>query len=58
MKEFANVNLSMDAAVPRKLAQPYQTEVIHLPKEITFSPQSGVREDERDSRRTQGQCPP
>ena len=36
MKEFANVNLSMDAAVPRKLAQPYQTEVIHLPKEITF----------------------
>ena len=23
MKEFANVNLSMDAAVPRKLAQPY-----------------------------------
>ena len=36
MKEFANVNLSMDAAVPRKLAQPYQTEVNHLPKEITF----------------------
>ena len=36
MKEFANVNLSMDAAVPRKLAQPYQTEVIHLSKEITF----------------------
>eukprot|EP00439_Symbiodinium_sp_Y106_P063432 s3839_g9.t2 len=36
VKEFANVNLSMDAAVPRKLAQPYQTEVIHLPKEITF----------------------
>ena len=36
MKEFANVNLSMDAAVPRRLAQPYQTEVIHLPKEITF----------------------
>ena len=36
MTEFANVNLSMDAAVPRKLAQPYQTEVIHLPKEITF----------------------
>ena len=36
MKEFANVNLSMDAAVPRKLAQPYQTEVIHFPKEITF----------------------
>ena len=35
MKEFANVNLSMDATVPRKLAQPYQTEVIHLPKEIT-----------------------
>ena len=36
MKEFANVNLSMDAAVPRKLAQPYQTEVIHLPTKITF----------------------
>ena len=36
MQEFANVNLSMDAAVPRKLAQPYQTEVILLPKEITF----------------------
>ena len=36
MKEFANVNLSMDAAVPRKLAQPYQTEVIHFLKEITF----------------------
>ena len=32
MKEFA----SMDAAVPRKLAQPYQAEVIHIPKEITF----------------------
>eukprot|EP00439_Symbiodinium_sp_Y106_P057977 s4236_g8.t1 len=28
MKEFANVNLFMDAAVPRKLAQPYQTEEI------------------------------
>ena len=36
MKEFANVNLSMDAAVPRKLAQPYQTEVIYFPKGITF----------------------
>ena len=36
MKEFANVNLSMNAAVPRKLAQPYQTEVVHFPKEITF----------------------
>ena len=36
MKEFANVNLSMDAAVPRKLAQPYQTEVVFFPKEITF----------------------
>ena len=35
-KEFANVNLSMDAAVPRKLAQPYQTEVVFFPKEITF----------------------
>ena len=35
-KEFASVNLSMDAAVPRKLAQPYQTEVIYFPKEITF----------------------
>ena len=36
MKEFANVNLSMDAAVPRRLAQPYQTEVVFFPKEITF----------------------
>ena len=35
MKEFANVNLSMDAAVPRKLAQPYQTEVVYVPEEIT-----------------------
>ena len=26
----------MDAAVPRKLAQPYQAEVIHFPKEITI----------------------
>ena len=36
MKEFANVNLSMGAAVPRKLAQPYQPEVVFFPKEITF----------------------
>ena len=26
----------MDAAVLRKLAQPYQAEVIHFPKEITI----------------------
>ena len=35
-KEFANANLSTDAAVPQKLAQPYQTEVIHFPSQITF----------------------
>ena len=49
MKEFANVNLSMDAAVPRKLAQPYQTEVIHLPTKITFPLKVRVRKDERNS---------
>ena len=36
MKEFTNANLSNDAAVPRRLAQPYQTEVVHLPEVITF----------------------
>ena len=36
MVEFANVNLSMHAAVPRKLAQPYLTEVVILPDELVF----------------------
>ena len=36
MAEFAGVNLSMDAAVPRKLAQPYLTEVVVLPEELVF----------------------
>ena len=40
MKEFANVNLSM-STVPRKLAQPYQTEVIYFPKGITFPLKAG-----------------
>ena len=31
MAEFAGVNLSVNAAVPRKLAQPYLTEVVVLP---------------------------
>ena len=34
--EFAGVNLSMNAAVPRKLAQPYLTEVVALPDELVF----------------------
>ena len=36
MAEFAGVNLSMDAAVPRKLAQAYLTEVVVLPEELVF----------------------
>ncbi|CAE7949193.1 unnamed protein product [Symbiodinium sp. KB8] len=36
MAEFAGVNLSMDAAVPRKLAQPYLTEVVVLPTDLVF----------------------
>ena len=36
MAEFAGVNLSMDAAVPRKLAQPYLTEVVVLPEDLVF----------------------
>ena len=36
MAEFANVNLAMDAAVPRKLAQPYLTEVVALPEKLEF----------------------
>ena len=36
MAEFGNVNLSMNAAVPCRLAQPYLTEVMVLPEEIVF----------------------
>ena len=36
MAELANVNLSMNAAVPRRLAQPYLTEVVVLPEELVF----------------------
>ena len=36
MAEFAHVNLSMNAAVPRRMAQPYATEVVVLPQEIVF----------------------
>lgn len=44
MAEFANVNLSMDAAVPCKLAQPYLTEVVVLPLKLEFPLKN---EDER-----------
>ena len=54
MKEFANVNLSTNAAVPRKLAQPYQTEVIHLPEEITFPLRA---EDEKMNETSEGLRP-
>ena len=36
MAEFANVTLSMNAAVPRKLVQPYLTEVVVFPDELVF----------------------
>ncbi|OLP93893.1 hypothetical protein AK812_SmicGene24167 [Symbiodinium microadriaticum] len=36
MTEFANVNLSMNASVPRRLAQPFTTEVAVLPEKIEF----------------------
>ena len=36
MAEFANVNLSMNASVPRRLAQPFTTEVVVLPEKLEF----------------------
>ena len=60
MAEFAGVNLSMDAAVPRKLAQPYLTEVVVLPDELVFplkneyERMNSTLEGLTDNRRLQG----
>ena len=60
MAEFAGVNLSMDAAVPRKLAQPYLTEVVVLPEEMLFplkdeyERMNATLEGLNDNRRLQG----
>ena len=60
MAEFAGVNLSMDAAVPRKLAQPYLTEVVVLPEDLVFplkgeyERMNSTLEGLNDNRRLQG----
>ncbi|CAE7786659.1 unnamed protein product [Symbiodinium sp. KB8] len=63
MAEFAGVNLSMDAAVPRKLAQPYLTEVVTvvvLPEDLVFplkgeyERMNSTLEGLNDNRRLQG----
>ena len=60
MAEFAGVNLSMDAAVPRKLAQTYLTEVVVLPDDLVFplkdeyERMNSTLEGLNDNRRLQG----
>ena len=60
MAEFAGVNLSMDAAIPRKLAQPYLTEVVVLPEDLVFplkgeyERMNSTLEGLNDNRRLQG----
>ncbi|CAE7705382.1 unnamed protein product [Symbiodinium sp. KB8] len=60
MAEFAGVNLSMDAAVPRRLAQPYVTEVVVLPDDLVFplkdeyERMNSTLEGLNDNRRLQG----
>ena len=60
MAEFAGVNLSMDAAVPRRLAQPYLTEVVVLPEDLVFplkdeyERMNSTLEGLNDNRRLQG----
>ena len=60
MAEFAGVNLSMNAAVPRKLAQPYLTEVVVLPEDLVFplkdeyERMNSTLEGLNDNRRLQG----
>ncbi|CAE7218058.1 unnamed protein product [Symbiodinium sp. KB8] len=60
MAEFTGVNLSMDAAVPRKLAQPYLTEVVVLPEDLVFplkneyERMNSTLEGLNDNRRLQG----
>ena len=46
--EFANVNLSMNTAVPRRLAQRYVTEVGVRPEKIEFPSEVRVRANERN----------
>ena len=60
MAEFAGINLSMDAAVPRKLAQLYLTEVVVLPEEsvfplkIEYERENSTLEGLTDNRKLQG----